>query len=379
MRPSIVELSVRKGAFLRVVVWDLPTRLFHWLLVASVASCALTGFLLPAPWLKLHFLAGFLLAGLLLFRLVWALLGPEHSRWSGFTPSPAAVIAHLKSVMAGRPEHSVGHNPAGGLMILGLLLVLSAIALTGLAALGGMFKQGPLAFALSFQSGGMIKEAHELLANLLLAMAALHVAGVLLESRLLRESLILSMITGRKELRPGEAPPAPRHRLAYAAAALILGLGVGGAVLLSKQPPQGWHPLAAPESFGKECGACHIAYHPSLLPAAAWTQLMGHLDEHFGEDASLPAAKTQEIADFLTANASENWDTLAANRLRHPDAAADRPITGNPWWKRKHRHIADTIFQQKTVKTRSNCAACHGDAAQGLFAPQAIALPKESK
>jgi len=363
----------------RITVWDLPTRLFHWLLVASVATCAATGFLLSTPWLRWHFLAGFLLGGLMLFRLVWAFKGPQHSRWPGFLPSPAAVIAHLKAVLKGQPPHSQGHNPAGGAMILALLLTLSGIILTGFCALGGMFDQGPLAFALSFDLGGAIKELHELLANLLLALAALHVAGVLVESRLLREALILTMITGRKDLQPGQTAPEPRRKGAFTIAALVLTTGVGGAVILAHLPAKGWHPLMVPADYAKECGACHMAYHPSLLPAATWADLTSHLDNHYGEDASLPAATTASIAGWLTANASENWDSLAANRLRYPDALAARPISGNVWWKRKHRHIPDTIFQQKSVKTRSNCAACHGDAAEGLFSPQAISIPKDPK
>src|SRR5208283_3272130 len=98
----------------RIIVWDLPTRVFHWLLVIAVGICAVTGLLLPIPWLRWHFLAGFLLGGLLLFRLVWAALGPEHSRWPGLAPKPAAVLGHLRAMLQGRPARSLGHNPAGG-------------------------------------------------------------------------------------------------------------------------------------------------------------------------------------------------------------------------------------------------------------------------
>ena len=362
---------------MQISVWDLPTRLFHWLLVSAVAVCAFTALLLPTPWLKWHFLAGYGLLGLLLFRLVWALLGPEHSRWQGFAPRPAAIAAHLKAILNGRPHRSLGHNPAGGAMVAALLTALSLLALTGLVALGGMFKQGPLAFALTFQGASALKELHEVLAYLLLAMAGLHLAGVLVESRLLKEALILTMITGRKELEPGERAPRPAHRKAAPAAMTVLVLVFGVGFALSRLPPAGWHALTIPESYAKECGACHMAYHPSLLPAEGWSKVMAKLEDHYGEDASLSAAKTAEISAFLTGNAQERWDTLAANRLHGYDAAAERPITGNVWWKRKHRHIAATIFHQRNVISKSNCAACHGDAAQGLFAPQEIHIPKD--
>jgi mono/diheme cytochrome c family protein len=122
-----------------------------------------------------------------------------------------------------------------------------------------------------------------------------------------------------------------------------------------------------------------MAYHPSLLPAESWAGIVGNLSDHFGEDAGI-ANKTNlaAIAGWLAANASDSWDTLAANRLGHAEAEAEasRPITGNSWWKRRHRHIADTIFRQKNIRSHGNCAACHGDAGQGLFAPQAIKVPK---
>lgn len=360
-------------AILRILVWDLPTRLFHWLLVATVATCATTAFLLPSRWLGWHFAAGYVLGGLLLFRLSWAFFGPEPSRWPGFIPTPAAVIAHLKAVLRGHPPATVGHNPAGGAMILALLLVLSGLVITGLVSVGGLFKQGPLAFATPFHFAAGVKEIHELLAYGLLALAGGHILGVLVESKLLKEALILTMITGKKDLHPGQLRPAPRRPMAFAVAGLLLLLGLGGGWALSDLPKLGWHPLEVPAVYAKECGACHMAYHPSLMPAAAWSSVMGHLSDHFGEDASLPAEPTAAIAAWLQQNAGENWDSLAANRLQAP---LDDRITGNSWWKRKHRHIPDTVFQQKSVKSRSNCNACHGDAAQGLFAPQSIALPQ---
>ncbi len=360
---------------MRLRVWDLPTRLFHWLLVGAVATCAVSGFLLPSRWLGWHFAAGYLLAALLAFRLVWAFFGPEHSRWPGFCPKPGAVIAHLRAVAAGRPHTSIGHNPAGGAMILALLLTLTLLALSGLLTVGGMLKQGPFAFFMPYDAAMAVKELHEAAANLLMALAATHILGVVVESRLLREWLIGAMITGWKRAPDGSAPPRARAPMAAALAVAAVAAVIGGGLALSRLPKAGWHPLTAPAAYTQDCGSCHMAYHPSLLSAASWRQVMAHLDTHYGEDASLPAPRRDAIAQWLTANAAEQWDTLAAHRLGRAPLAADGLLTSNSWWKRKHRHLEPAVFQRTAIKTAENCAACHRDATSGLFNPQAIVIP----
>ena len=361
---------------MRLLIWDLPTRLFHWLLVGCVGFCALSGFLLPDTWFGWHFLCGYGIGLLLLFRAVWGLLGPEHSRWTSFPPVPSAIIAHVKSLLTAKPHRSLGHNPAGGAMIYALLATLTGLVVTGLIVLGGEAKQGPLAGLVPFAAGIAVKELHEFLADVILLLAALHVGGVLVESRLLRENLILTMIDGHKAAAPGTPPPRPRSRRALAVlggVVVLVGLGVAG---LERLPVLGWRPVAVPAAYAKECGACHNAYHPSLLPAASWASVMGHLYENFGEDASLPAASTSDLTAWLTANAAETCDTEAANRLRVVSAVEPGRITASPWWMRKHRHIADTVFQQNSVKSHANCTACHQDAERGAFAVQAISIPK---
>jgi len=360
----------------RATIWDRPTRFYHWLQAACVAVCALTGFLLPEPSFRWHFIAGVLLSLGLLFRLIWAESGPGASRWRGFLPAPQAVIAHLRGLAKGRPPaHPPGHNPAGGAMVLALLLTLSLLCLSGFLVWGGFLKQGPLAFLTPFLLGAALKEIHEALAILLMLLVLGHLAGVLLESRLLGRNLIVSMIDGQQELRPGEEPPPPArpHAKQIAVFALLGALLAGYG--LSTLPKMGWRPLDFPVAYNKECGACHMAYHPSLLPAASWRQLMTGLDSHFGEDAGLPDSTSQAIMAWLQNNASETWDTQAANRLRELDPAQPLRIEAAPWWKRRHRHIPDTIFDQKMIKSRGNCSACHGDADQGMFTPKRISIP----
>lgn len=199
------------GASKWASVWDLPTRLFHWLLVLAVAVGALTGFFGPEWLLSLHAWSGYGLAALILFRLAWGFFGSEYSRIDSFAFPPRTVIRHLRDLVKGRAAHSVGHNPAGAAMIFALAGILTGILVTGLMALGGQEKQGVLADIVPYDLGHAAGEIHEILTILLLGMVALHVAGVVMESRRGPSNLIVAMITGRKRL-PTDLAASPRRR-----------------------------------------------------------------------------------------------------------------------------------------------------------------------
>jgi cytochrome b len=124
----------------RVKVWDLFVRMFHWSLVAGVITQLAT-----AEDLKgVHATVGYIIAVLLISRIVWGFVGSTHARFSDFIYPPADILAYLKGLITGRPKHYVGHNPAGGAMVCALLLILSLTALAGLKTLGAEGK-GPLA------------------------------------------------------------------------------------------------------------------------------------------------------------------------------------------------------------------------------------------
>jgi cytochrome b len=363
-----------------VYVWDLPTRLFHWLLVLSVTVGFLTGFIAPEWWMGVHKWAGYAVVGLILFRLVWGLFGSEYSRFGSMAGAARHLGDYVRGLLMLRPPHFLGHNPLGVLMILALAVVLIGLTSTGLLVLGGEEKQGPLAAIADYAIGNSAKAIHWFLALALLAMIAGHIAGVIGESLLQRENLVRSMVTGRKRLPPDVRIPKFHGGYPLAAAATVAVIAGPLAVLLSNLailPPTGLRAFTDNPVYQAECGACHEAFHPSLLPADSWRQVMAGLDDHFGEDASLDPATAQNIAEWLSANAAETWDTEAANRFRV--LAADQPlrITATPYWVTKHEEVPDAVFQQKSVGSKVNCVACHGDAGTGLFDDEAIHIPEE--
>jgi cytochrome b len=361
-------------------VWDIAVRLFHWALVVLVSVTAATGFLEAQPLLDAHLLCGTAIAALVTGRVIWGFTGTTYARFAGFLVSPPRVLRHIWEVPRGEAAPHVGHNPVGGWMIVALLATLMLLAVSGAIVLGGILKDGPLAPFVSYASGRAVKEAHELLAFGLLALVALHVAGVVFESVRTRDNLVAAMLRGWKPYRADAATvPAVRARPVLAVAltaALLLSSGTG-IVALSHLPVPGLPAPGLDPAYAKECGSCHSAHHPSVAAAATWSTLMQGLDSHFGENAGLDEPLTRAIATYLATAAAERWDTKAAHRLATADEGEPLRITATKGWRRLHRHVASTAFERKSVGGKLNCSRCHRDAETGRFHPRAIAIPEE--
>ena len=197
-------------------------RLFHWILLAAFFICYATEG--KPRWL--HVYPGYLIGVLVVLRVVWGFAGPVHARFSDFLRSPGEVLGHLRDVATFKARHYLGHDPAGGAMIVALLLTLSLTVLSGMLLYGAKDKAGPFAggtpefkWELPVQvavahadkggkqarGGGKktgdakwLEEVHEVLANITLTLVIVHACGVILVSLQTRENLVLGMITGRK-------------------------------------------------------------------------------------------------------------------------------------------------------------------------------------
>lgn len=186
-----------------ITVWDPLLRLFHWLLVAAFAIAYAT----EDDWMGVHVLAGYTVLGLLAFRLLWGVIGPRRARFTDFVYPLAVVKAYLAGLLKPRPPRYLGHNPAGGLMVVVLLLMLFAAVASGLAVYAADKGAGPLAPWLGDAGKAAekaLEDLHETLANIGLALVVVHMLGVLAESYLHGENLARAMLTGRKQRRDGD-------------------------------------------------------------------------------------------------------------------------------------------------------------------------------
>jgi cytochrome b len=216
-----------------VRVWDLPTRVFHWLLALSVLVAYVTGGERGMAFV-IHVGAGHLILLLLFFRVIWGFIGSPYSRFADFVYSWRSIRNYLKGVARLRPAHFVGHNPLGGLMVLAMFLLLLAIAFTGLSdAAARGYQAGSSLIAAMGNGNRALGELHETLGSLIMILAGVHVAAVLSHWILARENLVRAMITGRKRLAEGvalaERPFAGPFRLTAMALLVVLAaIGVFG-------------------------------------------------------------------------------------------------------------------------------------------------------
>lgn len=363
-----------------VLVWDPFIRLFHWLLVASVAVAITTSLILPMIWLGWHLVAGVAALILVAARIVWGLLGSTYARFASFVTAPGDLLIHLRELQRGDNHRHRGHNPLGGAMILALIAVIIAIGASGTIALGGALKIGPLRFAVGYATGRTAWAVHQWLAYGLLGLIVLHIGGAIYESRRTGENLVRAMIDGRKEARRADITAPSRESspgLATVVMAIFLIGTVPAVILMTSWPAAGVPDRPLDRVYAQECGTCHVAYHPSLLPAATWNAIMDGLARHFGEDAELDPAKAQAIRTYLLANAAEHYDTLAAHVFTQPDPADPLRITATAFWTRRHASLPPQVFSSKPVGGRGQCDACHQDAASGRFNPLAILVPQQ--
>lgn len=374
-----------------LLVWDVPTRLFHWLFAASFAGAWLTAE--SDVWLGVHTGLGYLMLGLIGFRLLWGVVGGHYARFARFRFSPMQGWRYLRQTLAGEAARHLGHNPAGSQAVYLLLALGIAVGVSGLLVQGGEEQQGIAATLLGYDLGHALKDVHEAVATLMLLAVSGHIAGVMLESLAHRENLARSMLTGIKQ-GPDDAPASRPHRLAGVLVLLGAAGFAGGWFYYALEAPLEklvgrtaaaepsvafvGQPLASNATWREECGSCHLDFHPGLLPARSWQRLLAGQNRHFGDDLGLDAATIQTLLTFALENEAGLRRTEAAwkiDRSIKPDASPLR-ITETPYWVKKHRTIEDAIWRSARVRSKAHCAACHLDAETGNFEDAAMRLPK---
>ena len=223
-----MQSAKRQDSFRSVLVWDLPTRLFHWLTVILVVTAYVTWRIDRMDW---HLLAGKALLAMLLFRLVWGFMGSETARFARFLASPPAAARHLARLFHREPDVQIGHNPAGGWMVVVLLALLAGETLSGIVVNNDVSDAtGPLSEIMPANVANLMTDLHSLLWQTLLAAVLLHVAAIATYAVAKGHRLTRAMFTGRKRLPSSSASP----RVASLPLALIvLGCSIVAAWLIA--------------------------------------------------------------------------------------------------------------------------------------------------
>lgn len=187
----------------RILVWDAPVRVFHWLMVACFAGAYLTAE--TERWRLVHVTLGYTLGGLVLFRLLWGVVGTRYARFAQFVRGPGNTLRYLRSMLTRQPDHHTGHNPAGAIAILALLGLSLAVTFSGWALYNEFGPEG-------------LEDVHEVAANVMLAVIGFHVLGVVYGSWAHGENLVRAMVTGYKTGQPQDGV----RRAWFSVAALML-------------------------------------------------------------------------------------------------------------------------------------------------------------
>lgn len=181
-----------------IMVWDMPVRVFHWLLVICFAGAWLSSE--SERFAMIHYAFGYTACLLVLIRLVWGAIGTRYARFSQFLKSPRVVLEHFMAMLRGHPHHDVGHNPAGGLVMFALMLLILLIGLSGYLSVKEFL-------------GNFVSEVHEVVASLVLGLVIVHIIAAVGMSVIERQNLVRSMVTGKKKGMPEQGIRYPQYLL----------------------------------------------------------------------------------------------------------------------------------------------------------------------
>lgn len=367
---------------MKVYVWTLPTRIFHWLLVLFTLGAFIT-----SEWdelLSLHVAFGSSIFVLVIYRIVWAVFGPKYSRLSDFSLKTNELREYLFSVFNPKKEY-IGHNPAASFLVVAMIFVFIFLCISGFLTYGIQENRGIFAFLHNsfFKDMELFEEIHELFANTLWLLIFVHVTGVLLDFLLhKRVGTLKSIFYGYKNIEAKSAKLTLFQKvisvigIGLTVFTLVYTLSIKENIITARYNKnvdyEKEHPL-----FSSECSSCHILYPPTLLPKKSWKIMMSDLQNHFDTDASLDKEEEQNILAYLLENSAENSTSEASVKILQSMLNQDIiAITQTPFWKRRHAVIDESYFKNTKVKSKANCKACHNDIQRGLLEDSNIKLPQ---
>ncbi|MBD3792067.1 MAG: cytochrome b/b6 domain-containing protein [Campylobacterales bacterium] len=358
-----------------VFVWPISTRLIHWMMAFSFTAAFFTSF--HEHLLHEHVALGFIFMIIILYRIIWGVIGPRYATFNTFKLKPSELKHYFVEKIENRwRKIPAGHNPASSWYTVWAIIVGTVIAVSGLLLYGIQEAKGIFRFLNDDYTHciSLLEWIHHYGSYLFFAWVVIHITGVLIEQFWHRTGMVFAMITGYKRTEGEDTEVRPV--LSFFAYMMIF-LAVGTYFLivssnynfLTLQKYTNIDYKQVDPLYHEKCADCHILYPPYLLPEKSWVRVMGGLRNHFGEEiteSNITRAQQASILVFLRANAAENSRREAAVKVM--DSLGElRPkaITKTPYWRETHKAIPRSAYQNEKIKDKSNCVACHKDFERG--------------
>lgn len=367
----------------KIKVWPLEIRVFHWTLVFLITALFVTS--LRDTWLRNHIYLGYLILGILMWRVYYGIRGSFYARFPNFVPSPKELIHHMLQLAKLKPPVTIGHPPPSGLAIVGFLVMFLVVTISGFPLFGGEERFSVFGMNVPNQVGDIFRFLHRWVAWGSLGLIAAHITGVMVDSFLHKTNLSKVIIIGSKEVDDELKAKYDSENETWTSsgwAFTTMGMFIAASVLIGyqNQTPVDlsptWELSESGQLWQQECGDCHQVFHPTLLPKASWEKLMAGLENHFGEDATLDPEDSNIITTFLMQNASESSRLEPSYKIRSsiPEGEVPIAITQTPYWIMKHNGLEED-YKKDAVKSAANCLACHPDATSGRYEDHLIDVP----
>ena len=364
-------------------IWPLGNRISHILMIVFFAGAYITGD--EDNLSGYHAAIGITFGFLILFRLFWGLIGTKYSKFKDFNFDLLQLKNYMLSVFSKKDKY-IGHNPASSyaivaMLISGLLLIFFGLLAYGVGENHGIFANLHNQY---YRYSDYFNEIHEIFVNIFLAIAIVHVMGSLIDKFINNNDTIDSMISGYKYDQNSHGINTNLFQRVYqiiwivAAITIFFYMLIDSSNMFTKSFNKPINYAKESPIYLNECASCHIAYPPYLLPKIYWKKMMGSLDNHFGEDASLDEKSKLDILDYLIKNSSENSTNIYGYKIaKSMDTnKTDIAISETKFWKAKHKHLDSRVFKSNEVKSKANCVACHKQIDNGLLEKDLITIPK---
>ncbi|MFT5659929.1 MAG: cytochrome b [Sulfurimonas sp.] len=353
-------------------IWSIYTRIFHIMLITSVVTAYLL--IEKENQLTSHVLAGYLVALLISYRIIWGFLSVKCSQHQDLLRKIPDVPRYFLNYFNKERGEYMGHNPASALYVLLIMNLLILVTVSGSLLYGIQENSGIFASLNKNYSDWMLftESFHKITTTVLLIFIISHITGVILNLIFNGSDVILGMATGKRRGTDFDVILLPIQHL-FGVVWIVSALSLAAYFyenpdnILTEDKNERIDFRSESYETSSSCGSCHLVYPAYLLPEKSWSKMMDNLEHHFGKDASLPEEETQIVREYLMNNAAEHSTKEAA--LKILDRMKDNvplAITHTNYWVERHKDITKEQFAAD-YGIKSDCRTCHKTIRDGLI------------